>query len=136
MCETILIAVTVNEDRSPPRGGCSHKRLRCADVAITDIAGALRWIPQDGLIGQLTVIFAAVDRRKAGIDERPNVPQPLQHLDDQVRARFRHGVAQHAGGTPKLIRSPAVGCGEAAHLPAEALQFVFKCVVKAHNWLS
>ena len=76
----------------------------CApDVAVGDIAGAHALdIGQHGLFGQLAVILAAVDGREAGVDERAQSDQALQHLDDQVRAGFGHGVAQHSGRLPWL----------------------------------
>ena len=56
------------------RGKGSQERLLGFDIAVCNISALHTLdIGQDGAIGQLAVVFAAVYGRKAGIDERPKL---------------------------------------------------------------
>ena len=78
------------------------------------------------MLAELAIVLGPVHGWEAGVDKRAQLSQALQHLDDQVRARFGHGIAEHRRGARQRARPPAQGGSRTPSLPADYLQLCFE----------
>ncbi len=59
--------------------------------------------------------------------------QPLQNLEDEVRAGFRHGIAEQAGDIPKVDPLPFLRSFDGLAQAAQAIQWAFDEIVSCQG---